>query len=101
MPSRRDLLGGKDPAGRFLMSAPPAIAAGWPAAKSRRFISPLEAGEGDNELVDVRREDRTDSSKTTGRPSIPGHADRLRTAAESGPSTLRQYVPVRPAARGG
>src|SRR6185312_565966 len=97
----RGSLGGQDPAGRFLMSAPPAAEAGWPAANSHCFIGPLEAGESDNELVGVRREDRADASAGTGCPRVLGHAVRLMAAAESGPPALAHYVPVHPAARGG
>src|SRR5262249_33409334 len=89
------------PAGCFLMSALLAVAAGLPAANSRRCIGPLEAGESGNEFLGVRREDSTDDSAGAGAPRDRHHADRLMAAAWSGRFTLGQYVPVRPAARAG
>src|SRR5262249_20883352 len=74
-------VGGRAPAGGLLMSAPPAATAGGPAANPRRFIGPLEAGESDNELVGVRREDRADGSAGAGSPRLLGHAVRLMAAA--------------------
>src|SRR5262245_38157471 len=93
------LLGGQDPAGRFLRSPPLAAAAGWPAANPRLCIGPREAGERDTELVGLGREDRADGPAGAGRPRVLRHAVRLRAAAESGPPAPGLYVPGRPADR--